>query len=236
MSAFNNWDPFFPVTSGRRVRGFMPIFDEMDRLTNQLWNDQWALENNDTTDNNLNNNINNNPTDDQKQIQHHSKRHNKKSINKAESKQSESNSNQVTTNNSNTNNNTSITTNNNNNTNNKNMLTSLWQGMDVNKSISLKVDEEQDKFIISANVPNFNKDQLKLQIKDGLLTISGEMREERKDEHSYSKSSQYVQRSMSLPDNINEENISAKYDNGVLKVNIPKLDKPKQNKDTIMIE
>ncbi len=38
-------------------------------------------------------------------------------------------------------------------------------------------------------------------------------------------------------ENISEDKISAKYENGVLAVNIPKLDKPKEEKkDTIMIE
>jgi len=244
-------DPLF--NSGRRIRGFMPIFDEMDRLTNELWNDNWVFDddfmNNNNlllTNNNTNNNNNNNTTrDEQKQLQQSTKsssRHNKRSnrtnnneMKEKESKQQElTNSNTSNTNTNASNNNSTQLTTDNNNT--KNMLSSLWSGMNVNKSISLKVDEENDKYIISASVPNFNKDQLKLQIRDGLLTISGEMIEEKKDEHSYSKSSQFVQRSMRLPDNINEENINAKYDNGVLRVNIPKLDKPKQNKDSIMIE
>jgi len=197
-------------------REFNQMFDEMDRITNSLWDDSWFNSRFD-----INNRLIRNDKDDQKQIQQQSKDDNKK----VESKPKEEESKQPET---------QLTTNNNEN---KGLLSSLWKGWDVNKSISLKVDEQPDKYIISATVPDFNKDQLKLQIRDGLLSISGEMAEEHKDEHSYSKSSKYVSRSMKLPDNINEENINAKYENGVLSVNIPKLEKPKQQKkDTIMIE
>jgi len=195
-------------------RDFNEMFNEMDRITSELWNDNWF-----ESRLGLDNRRYIRDKDDQKQIHHQDKQDTKLDTKpKDESKQPE----------------TQLTKSNDNN--NKGFLSSLWSGCDVNKSITLKVDEQTDKYIVSATIPEFNKDQLKLQIRDGLLSIMGEVNEEKKDEHSYSKSSQFVQRSMKLPDNINEENISAKYDNGVLKVNIPKLDKPKQNKDSIMIE
>jgi len=197
-------------------RDFDEMLNEMDRITSELWNDDWF-----ESRWRLNNNTRLlRDKDDQKQIQQQNKQDNTKLDTKPkdESKQPE----------------TQLTTNNDNN--NKGFLSSLWSGWDVNKSITLKVDEQSDKYIVSATIPEFNKDQLKLQIRDGLLSISGEVNEEKKDEHSYSKSSKYVQRSMRLPDNIDEQHISAKYENGVLNVNIPKLDKPKQEKDTIMIE
>jgi len=198
-------------------RDFDEIFNEMDRVTSELWNDDWF-------ESRLG--LNNNrrlirDKDDQKQIQHQDKQDNNKldTKPKEESKEPE----------------TQLTKNNDNN--NKGFLSSLWSGWDVNKSITLKVDEQTDKYIVGATIPEFNKDQLKLQIRDGLLSITGEVNEEKKDEHSFSKSSKYVQRSMRLPNNIDEQNINAKYENGVLSVNIPKLQKPKEEKkDTIMIE
>jgi len=198
-------------------RDFDGIFNEMDRITSELWNDDWF-----ESRSRLNNNRRLiRDKDDQKQIQQQDKQDNTKLDNKSkdESKQPE----------------TQLTSSNDNN--NKGFLSSLWSGWDVNKSITLKVDEQADKYTVSATVPEFNKDQLKLQIRDGLLTISGDMKEEKKDEHSYSKSSKYVQRSMRLPNNIDEGHICAKFENGVLNVNIPKLEKPKEEKkDTIMIE
>jgi HSP20 family protein len=210
-------------------REFNTMFNEMDRISNELWNDAWV----NSPWKQLNNNNN---KDDQKQIQQQLK--------------GDNNNNTILTNPDN-----NTTTNNNNeakpkeegkdesrletklsNEKNKGLLSSLWRGWDVNKSISLKVNEENDKYIVTATIPDFNKEQLKLQIKDGLLSISGEVLEEHKDEHSYSKSTKYVSRSMKLPNNINEENVSAKYENGILSVNIPKLDKIKEKKDTIMIE
>jgi len=204
-------------------REFDQLFDEMNRIHNQLWNDDWF-----TSRLGDNNRRLIRDKDDQKEIQQQNKVDNdvqtkpkeKEEVKQEERKEPETRVAKTSDNN-----------------NNKGLLSSLWSGLDVNKSITLKVDEQADKYIVSASIPEFNKDQLKLQIRDGLLSISGEMAEEHKDEHSYSKSSKYVSRSMKLPDNINEENINAKYENGVLSVNIPKLEKPKQQKkDTIMIE
>jgi len=201
-------------------REFDEIFDEMNRIHSQLWNDDWFT----SGWNNKSKLIRN--KDGQKQIQQQNKLDTNSTETKPKEELKEEESKQPETQ-------VAKTSNNNDN---KGFLSSLWSGLDVNKSIQLKVDEQQDKYIVSANIPEFNKDQLTLQIRDGLLSISGEMKEEKKDEHSYSKSSKYVQRSFRLPNNIDEQHISAKYENGVLNVNIPKLDKPKQEKDTIMIE
>jgi len=196
-------------------RDFNEMFNEMDRITSELWNDNWF-----ESRLGLDNRRYIRDKDDQKQIHHQDKQDTKLDTKpKDESKQPE----------------TQLTKSNDNN--NKGFLSSLWSGCDVNKSITLKVDEQTDKYIVSATIPEFNKDQLKLQIRDGLLSIMGEVNEEKKDEHSYSKSSKYVHRSMRLPNNIDEQHINAKYENGVLSVNIPKLEKPKEEKkDTIMIE
>jgi len=199
-------------------REFDQLFDEMNRIHSQLWNDDWFTSRWD------NNRRLIRDKDDKKDIQQQNKVDNiqikpKEEVKQEEHKEPET---QLSTTSDNSN---------------KGFLSSLWYGLDVNRSITLKVDEQTDKYIVSATIPEFNKDQLKLQIRDGLLSISGEMNEEKKDQHSYSKSSKYVQRSMKLPDNIDEQHISAKYENGVLNVNIPKLEKAKEEKkDTIMIE
>jgi len=191
------------------------MLNDMDYIHNQLWNDdwfqsRWIFNNNSRI---------NSDTQDNKQIEQQNKANDNIKLDKPK-EETKSVENQLAKTDSN----------------NKGLLSSLWKGWDVNKSISLNVSEEGDKYIMNATIPEFNKDQLKLQIKDGLLTISGELKEEHKDEHSHRKSSKFVQRSITLPENINEGNISAKYENGVLSVNMPKLDKSKDTRGNIMIE
>jgi len=108
---------------------------------------------------------------------------------------------------------------------------STWGNMDWSlPSISIKTDEKPTEYVVTADVPNFNKDQLNLEIKNGLLTISGEQREEMKGENHYSSSSRYVSRSVPVPENVREEDISAKYENGALMVILPKLEETKPKK------
>jgi len=128
--------------------------------------------------------------------------------------------------------------NNNNKANNENSFLSLWNDWDLSGHSSMDLKEEKDHYEVDAKLDGFDKPQLKLEIKNGALTVSGLFNEEKKDpdNKSYSKSSRYVSRSISLPSNILEDKISAKFENGRLKVHIPKAEKQKQEKSQIMIE
>lgn len=227
------YDPFFsfPPTHStsrsnqgrnRRLRGFIPIWDEFDRMTDEFLNDPF-----------LNDSMNiDNTQPEQLQLQSQDQKQEEKSNQKLIKGGSNKNKNKGM-----------MTTRGKDNTNTSNNNTGLslwspaWNSLTLNDKINFEVDEKEDKYIVSAKLNGFNKEHLKLEVKDGLLTVSGEMKEEKKDENSYSKSTRYVARSIALPNNINEEKINAKYENGVLAVNIPKLDKPKEEKkSTIMIE
>lgn len=100
----------------------------------------------------------------------------------------------------------------------------------------VNIAETQDQFRLELSVPGMKKDDFKVDIEDGILTISSEKEEERientkeykRKEFSYSSFS----RSFTLPDNADENNINAKYDNGMLQVSINKkevtVSKPKK--------
>lgn len=93
---------------------------------------------------------------------------------------------------------------------------------------SANVIENDKEFKLELSAPGFDKKDFKVEFSDGLLNISAEKehkKEEekenyRKKEFSYSS----IRRSFSLPENIFEDKIDAKYDNGILKVVIPKND------------
>jgi HSP20 family protein len=96
--------------------------------------------------------------------------------------------------------------------------------------------ENQNNYRLDLSVPGMKKDDFKVDIEDGILTISSEKEEEnnqddknyRRREFSYSSFS----RSFTLSDNMDENNINAKYDNGMLHITIPKkevtVSKPKK--------
>lgn len=92
-----------------------------------------------------------------------------------------------------------------------------------------KVDvRETDKeFIIEAEVPGLDKDQVKVEVKDGTLVIRGEKREESKKDGKYHvkeiKRSSFI-RSWNLPpDVVNKDTIKAKFREGVLEVSVQKI-------------
>jgi HSP20 family protein len=98
---------------------------------------------------------------------------------------------------------------------------------------------ENDKaFEIHVAVPGMNKDDFKLDLNDNLLTISGERRftKEQNDKNFHSIETQYgtFSRSFSLPDTVDASKITAKYNNGILEITLPK-DEKKTLKTSIKI-
>jgi HSP20 family protein len=83
-----------------------------------------------------------------------------------------------------------------------------------------------------------NKDEFKIDLNDNYLTISGERKftKEKKDDNYHSIETQYgtFSRSFALPENVDAAKINAKYENGILEINVPK-DEKKILKTTIKV-
>lgn len=94
-------------------------------------------------------------------------------------------------------------------------------------SFGTDVAESDDSYTLTADLPGFNKDDIKIEVNDGVLTVSAERKTETEETSSNGKiihkerSYGSYQRSFSLAD-IEEDNITAKYDNGVLTLTLPK--------------
>lgn len=95
------------------------------------------------------------------------------------------------------------------------------------------IAEEADRLLIKVEVPGVDEKDLKVNFEDGLLMISGERQFERKDDRNYHRIERaygsFV-RSFTLPRNVDANKIAASYKNGVLEIEVPKLEeaKPKQ--------
>jgi HSP20 family protein len=95
------------------------------------------------------------------------------------------------------------------------------------------VAEEADKILVRVEVPGMNESDLKVNYEDGLLTVSGERTFEKKDERNYhriERSYGSFVRTFTLPRSVDANKITAAYRNGILEIEIPKLEeaKPKQ--------
>ncbi|MFC3878628.1 Hsp20/alpha crystallin family protein [Algoriphagus namhaensis] len=101
----------------------------------------------------------------------------------------------------------------------------------VAKSFNPAVDisEDEKAYDIQLSVPGAKKENFKIELVDGTLTISGERKwEEKKEGKNYhSVESQYgsFSRSFFLPDDAQSEGIEASYEDGILKVIVPKAEK-----------
>lgn len=94
--------------------------------------------------------------------------------------------------------------------------------------------EKKDSYQLDAEVPGMKKEDVKITVDNGYLTISGERKEDRKEEtdtfHRIEHYSGKFQRTMRLPRDANVDQIAARMDNGILHVTLPKATLPDTSK------
>ena len=97
---------------------------------------------------------------------------------------------------------------------------------------SVNIKEDADRYEVEVAAPGFSKGDFKIEQDNDVLTISSEKKvdKETKDEERFTKrefSYQSFSRSFTLPVTVVNEKITAKYENGILKVFIPKKEEAK---------
>jgi HSP20 family protein len=97
--------------------------------------------------------------------------------------------------------------------------------------------EKDDQFIIKAELPGVNKDDIKVDLKDRVLTLSGERTYENevKEENYYRRERSYgkFQRAFTLPADVDSEKIKAEFKDGVLQIEVPKPEDRKAKQVTV---
>ena len=112
------------------------------------------------------------------------------------------------------------------------------------RNISSDIKELADGYQIEMELPGFAKEEVKAQLKDGYLTItaehSAENKEENNEEGQKKEAVKYYgkcQRSFFVGKNVTEEDINAKFENGILTMYVPKeVKKPQVEEKFITIE
>ena len=109
-----------------------------------------------------------------------------------------------------------------------------------NSLMKCDIFEKDGKFNIEMDVPGFKKDDIKMELADGYLTISAEKKEESKEEDK-----NYIRRERTsyarcerkfYVVNIDDSKIKAEFKNGTLLVTVPKEEEPADNKKYITID
>ncbi|MFW5969937.1 MAG: Hsp20/alpha crystallin family protein, partial [Halofilum sp. (in: g-proteobacteria)] len=102
------------------------------------------------------------------------------------------------------------------------------------ESFGLADLSETDKaYELQIDLPGMKKDDVKVDYSDGVLTISGERRDEREDERKgyYLSERSYgaYRRSFRVPENVDHDGIEARFSDGVLTVSLPKTEEARKN-------
>ena len=90
------------------------------------------------------------------------------------------------------------------------------------------VSENDAAFVIKAEIPGIRKEDVKVTLENGVLTLQGERRQEHEEKgwrvHRVERSYGLFMRSFSLPGNVDESHLKAHFHDGLLEVALPKLE------------
>ncbi|HEV2859296.1 MAG TPA: Hsp20/alpha crystallin family protein [Solirubrobacterales bacterium] len=93
--------------------------------------------------------------------------------------------------------------------------------------------ETEDNLVLRADLPGVEEKDIEIEVKDGVLTVSGERRAQHEDKregfHRVERSFGRFSRALELPKGVDPQNVSAHFDKGVLEVRMPK---PAERKPT----
>lgn len=101
--------------------------------------------------------------------------------------------------------------------------------------------EHKDAYVISADIPGMDKTDISVEIKSGVLAISGEKKEEKSEREKdkyYHLERRFgsFRREFALPEHIDTEHVEAKYANGVLELVIKKTEAAKPKMIEVKVE
>jgi len=96
---------------------------------------------------------------------------------------------------------------------------------------SVDISETEGEYQIKAEIPDVNKEDVKVTLEDGVLTIQGERKHEKEEKgkkyHRIERSYGSFVRTFSLPDVIDNDKVKAEFKDGVLNLHLPKSEKAK---------
>lgn len=110
-----------------------------------------------------------------------------------------------------------------------------------NKLMRTDIKEQDDNYVISVDLPGYDKENIKVDITDGYLTVSAKTDSENNEEEKgkYVRRERYFgecSRSFYVGDDISVEDVDASFKNGTLIMEIPKMDSKKELPEKKYIE
>ena len=104
-------------------------------------------------------------------------------------------------------------------------------------NLALDVAESDEDYVVKASLPGIKPDDLEITFSENVLTIKGEVEEDKElqEAHFHMRERRYgsFSRSIRLPSGIKSEEIEASYEDGVLELHLPKAEEAKPKKIAI---
>ncbi|PRW45098.1 ammonium transporter [Chlorella sorokiniana] len=111
------------------------------------------------------------------------------------------------------------------------------------RGVPIDVVEKDNAFEVKADLPGVKKEDIKVTVDKDVLRINVERSEEKKEDkeeeglkwHRYERSSQFVGRALRMPEHANLDGVKARYENGVLCLDVPKKEQAKEETKRITV-
>lgn len=114
------------------------------------------------------------------------------------------------------------------------VLNDLWNGFAApggNRSFSADIREEEGRYLLEAELPGIDREDVEIKIEDNLLTIKASQESRRdSDGEKYlirERQTSEFSRSFVLPRDVDKEAIEARFENGILALDLPKSEESK---------
>ena len=105
---------------------------------------------------------------------------------------------------------------------------------------AVDLSEAEDAYILEADVPGLAKDDIELVVVDNVITLKGERKNEHKVDsagyHRFERHSGSFQRSFEIPGGFDNDNVTAKLEEGVLRVTLPKREEAKRKQIEVKVK
>lgn len=107
-------------------------------------------------------------------------------------------------------------------------------------SPAVDISEDEKEYVVKAELPDLKKEDVKVCVEDGDLTISGERKFEKEEKgkkyHRIERSYGSFVRSFTLPEGVSGDKVSASFKDGVLEVHLPKDEKAKPKSVEVKVQ
>ena len=94
----------------------------------------------------------------------------------------------------------------------------------------VEISEDEKEYVVKAEIPGMKKEEVKVTVDDGVLSISGERKTDKEEKnrkyHRVERAYGRFERSFTLPEQVDSTQTKAEYEDGLLQVHLPKTGKP----------